>query len=230
MDTETNLRRLELLFNKFTGRPISSPVNLSGELRYQPTEAGPNGLVQAAIEQRRELEQLKHQESLSLAQMRLTNTLDKPTVNLSLTWGLRNGYMPNLEVLRGNWNAGVALSYPLFDGFRTRSQLDQAEVNVRLAQMRYDDVKSAVSMEVHQSLVDLRANEEKIRIEEVKVKQAEEALRIADERYAKGLLSTVDLLDSQTSLESSKLNLLQATYNAVISKYNLDKAVGIVPY
>jgi len=87
-----------------------------------------------------------------------------------------------------------------------------------------------VSMEVHQSLVDLRANEEKIAIEQVKVKQAEEALRIADDRYGKGLLSTIDLLDSQTSLESARLNLLQATYNAIVSKYGLDRAIGTRPY
>ena len=124
----------------------------------------------------------------------------------------------------------VVLAYPLFDGFKTRNQLDQADVNIHLAQMRYEDVKNAVSMEVNQSLVDLQANEEKIRIEEVKVKQADEALKIADERYAKGLLSTIDLLDSQMSLESARLNLLQATYNAIISKYNLDKAVGVVPF
>jgi outer membrane protein len=230
VDTESNLQRLELLFNRFTGRPISSPVVLKGDLRYQSTANSPDGLVQTATEKRRELEQLKHQETLALAQMNLTNSLDKPNVNLSLTWGLRNGYMPNLDVLRGNWNAGVMLSYPLFDGFKTRNQLDQAEVNIHLTQMRYEDVKNAVSMEVYQSLVDLRANEEKIRIEEVKVKQAEEALKTADERYARGLLSTIDLLDSQTSLESARLNLLQATYNAIISKFNLDKAVGVVPF
>jgi outer membrane protein len=158
--------------------------------------------------------------------MRMTNSLDKPNVNLSLTWGLRNGYMPNLDVLRGNWNAGILLSYPLFDGFRTKHQLDQAEVNVHLARMRYEDIRNAVAMEVHTSLVDLRANEEKIAVEQVKVKQAEEAVKIADDRYTKGLLSTIDLLDSQTSLENAKLSLLQATYNAIISRYNLDKAVG----
>ena len=230
VDTESTLRRLELLFNRFAGRPINSPVSLKGDLVYRSSATDPARLVQTASEKRRELEQLKQQETLALAQMKLTNSLDKPNVNLSLTWGLRNGYMPNLDVLRGNWNAGVMLAYPLFDGFKTRNQLDQAEVNIHLAQMRYEDVKSAVSMEVNQSLVDLQANEEKIRIEELKVRQAEEALKIADERYTKGLLSTIDLLDSQTSLESARLSLLQATYSAIISKYNLDKAVGIRPY
>jgi outer membrane protein TolC len=230
VDTESNLRRLELLFNRFTGRPINSPVSLKGDLLYHSFATDPARLFQTATEKRRELEQLKHQETLAFAQMKLTNSLDKPNVNLSLTWGLRNGYMPNLDVLRGNWNAGVVLVYPLFDGFKTRNQLDQADVNIHLAQMRYEDVRNAVSMEVNQSLVDLQANEEKIRIEELKVRQAEEALKIADERYAKGLLSTIDLLDSQTSLESARLNLLQATYSAIISKYNLDKAVGVVPF
>jgi outer membrane protein TolC len=167
---------------------------------------------------------------MSQAQVNLSNSFDKPSVNLSLMWGLRNGYMPNLDVLRGNWNGGIVLAYPLFDGFKTKSQVEQAEVNVRLAQMRYDDVKSAIELEIQQNLIDLEANEQKIQIEKAKVQQAEEALRIADERYAKGLVSTTDLLDSQTSLENAKLNLLQATYSAIIARYSLDKAMGIRPY
>ena len=230
VETESNLRKLELLFNRFTGRTINAPVVLKGSLHYQPFATDRESLVRSATANRKELEQLRHQESMSLAQVNLSNSFDKPNVNLSLTWGLRNGIMPNLDVLRGNWNAGVVVAYPLFDGFKTRNQIDQAQVNVRLAQMRYDDVKTAVTMEVNQTLVDLQANEEKIRIEGVKVKQAEEALKIADERYSKGLLSTVDLLDSQTSLETARLNLLQANYNAIISKYSLNRAIGVAPY
>ena len=119
----------------------------------------------------------QYNEAMSLAQVNLTNSFDKPNVNLSLTWGLRNGYMPNLDVLRGNWNAGLVLSYPVFDGFKTKNQLEQAEVNVRLAQLRYNDVKTAITMEVNQTLVDLQANEEKIGIEQLKVRLAEEALK-----------------------------------------------------
>lgn len=230
VDTQSNLRRLEFLFNRFLGRDIETAVALKGELRYTEPGIDRQRLTAAATTQRRELDQLKQQETMSLAQVNLTNSLDKPNVNLSLTWGLRNGYMPNLDVLRGNWNAGILLSYPVFDGFKTRNQREQAEVNVRLAQLRYEDVRTAITMEVNQTLVDLQANEEKIGIEQVKVRQAEEALKIADERYAKGLLSTTDLLDSQTSLENARLNLLQATYSAILARYNLDKAVGRVPY
>ncbi|HCA78732.1 MAG TPA: hypothetical protein DEP53_03255 [Bacteroidetes bacterium] len=230
VDTQSNLRKLEFLFNRFLGREIETPVELHGELKYTSPGIDGQRLKETAATQRRELEQLKQQEAMSLAQVNLTNSFDKPNVNLSLTWGLRNGYMPNLDVLRGNWNAGLVLSYPVFDGFKTKNQLEQAEVNVRLAQLRYNDVKTAITMEVNQTLVDLQANEEKIGIEQLKVRLAEEALKIADERFAKGLLSTTDLLDSQTSLENARLNLLQATYSAILARYSLDKAVGKAPY
>ena len=230
VETESNLQKLKLLLNRFTGRDLNAPVLLKGSLQYQSPAGDRETLVRTAGSQRKELEQLKHQETMSLAQKDLSNSLDKPNINLSLAWGLRNGIMPNLDVLRGNWNAGIVLAYPLFDGFKTKSQAEQAEVNLHLARMRYDDVRNSISMEVNQALVDIQANEEKIRIEEVKVKQAEEALKIADERHSKGFLSTTDLLDSQSSLDSAKLNLLQAVYNAIVSKYNLDKATGVAPY
>ncbi len=230
VETESNLQKLKLLFNRFTGRNLNAPVLLKGSLQYQSPATDRESLVRTAGSNRKELEQLKHQEAMSLAQKDLSSSLDKPNINLSLAWGLRNGIMPSLDVLRGNWNAGIVLAYPLFDGFKMKSQSEQADVNLHLAQMRYDDAKNSISMEVNQALVDVQANEEKIRIEEVKVKQAEEALKIADERHSKGFLSTTDLLDSQSSLDSARLNLLQSVYNAIMSKYNLDKATGVAPY
>ncbi len=227
LDAESNLRRLEYVFNKLLGHDISAEVLLRGELHHQPVVADRENLIGAAMAGRRELEQLKQQETMALSQLSFSSSFDKPNVNLSLAWGLRNGFMPNLDVLRGNWNAGIVLAYPLFDGFRTRNQVDQAEVNVRLAQIRYDDVKASITLEVQQALTDLRANEEKISIEQIKVRQAEEALKIAEQRHEKGLLSTVDLLDFQTSLESARLNMLQATYGAIMSRFALDKAVGV---
>jgi outer membrane protein TolC len=230
VEMENNLRKIGFLFNRFLGRDVQTPVALKGTLTYTAESFDLEGMKRTATANRRELEQLRYQEEMSIAQRNLSGSFDKPNLNLSVTWGLRNGIMPNLNVLRGNWNAGLVLAYPVFDGFKTRNQVEQADVNVRLAQMRYEDVKNSIVMELHQSLADVQANEEKIRIEEVKVKQAEEALNIADERYEKGFLSAVDLMDSQTSLESARMNLLQAVYNAIISRYNLEKAAGISPY
>jgi outer membrane protein len=230
VDTESNLQKLKLFFNKFTGRDLNAPVLLKGSLHYQSPATDRESLVRTAGSNRKELEQLKHQEAMSLAQKDLSRSLDKPNVNLSLAWGLRNGIMPNLDVMRGNWNAGIVLAYPLFDGFKTKSQAEQADVNLHLARMRYDDAKNSISMEVNQALVDIQANEEKIRIEEVKVRQSEQALKIADERHVKGFLSTMDLLDSQSSLDSARLNLLQAVYSAIMSKYNLEKTMGVALY
>jgi outer membrane protein len=230
LEAENNLKKLCLLFNKLTGRDLSDPVVLSGALTYEPAAPSLESMVRTAIANRRELEQMKHQESMALAQMDLTNSLNKPNVNMSVAWGLRNGFMPNLDVFRGNWNASVVLAYPLFDGFRVKNQLDQADVNLKLTRMRYQDLTVGVAMEVHQAVSDVKMNEEKIRIEEVKVKQAEEALTIAGERHEKGLLSVVDLLDAHTVLENAKLSQLQTVYNAILSKANLDKAIGIAPY
>jgi outer membrane protein TolC len=132
--------------------------------------------------------------------------------------------------MRQNWNAGVNLSWPLFDGFRTDAQVEQAEINTRLARLRVDDLRESVALEIRQALIDLNVNREKIALEDVKREQAEEALAIAEERYQKGLQSTLEVLDAQNSLESARLNRLQAVYNCVMSRFALEKAAGISPY
>ena len=61
-------------------------------------------------------------------------------------------------------------------------------------------------MEIQSALADLKTTEQKLEIEKIKIKQAEDALRIAEERYRNGLLSATDLIDAQNALESARLN------------------------
>jgi outer membrane protein TolC len=75
-------------------------------------------------------------------------------------------------------------------------------------------------------LADLAATEQKLEIEKVKIRQAEDTLRIADERYRNGLLSATELVDAQNALESAKLNVLQLTYNHILSEFSLFRACG----
>jgi len=102
----------------------------------------------------------------------------------------------------------------------------QAQSGLRVVEMRKTDLERSVAMEIQSALSDLRTIELKLDVEKLKIKQAEDALRIAEERYQNGFLSATDLVDAQNMVESARLNYLQLIYNHTLSKYSLFRSCG----
>jgi outer membrane protein len=61
------------------------------------------------------------------------------------------------------------------------------------------------------------------------VRRAEAAVSLADVRYQAGVVTNLDVLDAQTSLQEARLLRLRAEYEVVRSRYELERAVGATP-
>jgi outer membrane protein TolC len=67
---------------------------------------------------------------------------------------------------------------------------------------------------------------DKLQTTEVAVQQAKTALNLAKIRYEAGTVTNLDLLDAETALAQARFERLQALYNFVMGKYDLDQAIG----
>lgn len=226
LDSETNLKKLEVEFNKIIGKPVDSPLNLEFIDSESFTSIENNFYTSNDFEKRIELKQMQNKKHLVELQKEIVSSMNKPNVNFFFNWDIKNGYLPNVDVFRGSWNTGLMISYPLFDGFRTNSQVNQAEANIKSVQLEYENVNQAVQAETRQAFLELTAAEKKIKIEKVRMNQAKEAFTIAEEQHRNGHLSTLDLLDSQLLFKNAKLNFLLSLHNYRLSTYALDKATG----
>ncbi|MCX6562718.1 MAG: TolC family protein [Candidatus Aminicenantes bacterium] len=226
LDFENNIHKFQIMFNALSGRDEKAPFDPAASLAFEPENFDQAALLQEALANRVEFQQVQHQLNLGRASRDLAKTADKPTVAAVVNYQFRNGFMPDMEKIKGNWTATLSVAYPVFDGRRTAAQVAQAESNLRAVEMRKTDQERTVTIEIQSGLADLKTIEQKLEIEKVKIKQAEDALRIADERYQNGLLNATDLIDTQNALESARLNLLQLIYNHTLSKFNLFRSCG----
>ncbi len=226
IDFENNIHKLSLAFNSLAGRESETVFDPDGGLNPEEAARDKGALLKEAEALRVEFAQLQHQESLGRAGIDLARTANKPTVAFSFSYEFRNGYMPNMDTIRGNWSALLSVSYPLFDGFRANAQVAQAESALRTVQTRRADLQRSVALEIETALADLQSTEQKLKIEQLKIKQAEDALRIAEERYQRGMLSATDFVESQNAVGSAKLNQLQLVYNHILGTYSLYRAAG----
>jgi outer membrane protein TolC len=225
-DLNNSLRKLILTYNRIANRPLEAALAIDDQLDFQMMTMDEQQLVQEALANRVEFKQSLDQEALLVTQAALARTGNKPNLMAAFNYEIRNGFLPNVDQLRGNWTLSLSAAYPLFDGFRTRAQVTQAEISLNTVRRQRADQEKAVAAEIRQLLSDLKTLEEKITIEKIKMGHAQKVLNIAEERSPRGLASTTDLIEAQNTLANSRLSVLQLTVNYMLNRYSLFRAVG----
>lgn len=109
--------------------------------------------------------------------------------------------------------AGAQLSWTLFNGMATQNKVahQRIERSKTVEQLNYQKEQS--QLELNKTLREEHDARISLQQYETAVNQASEALRILQNRYQQGLVTTNDLLQSQTLLSQQKLNYAQAVFN-----------------
>ena len=131
-------------------------------------------------------------------------------------------------VIRGgaNWTVAASLNWNLFNGFRDKEQIEEAHQNLLSAKAAQERMSSAVSLEVRRAWEEMQAAQERIVVSEVTVAQAQESLRITQNRYQAGLSTVADLLRTEAALLDSRTEYLSALHDQRIATVQLDVAAG----
>ncbi|HQF41266.1 MAG TPA: TolC family protein [Ignavibacteriaceae bacterium] len=228
LDLQNLLDKQNVLLKKLTGISYESDTKLSGDFSFHRFNVNKDSLLEVAFQQRPEMKLALDQENSAHLQKNLAGLGNMPSLNVNLSYGFKNGFIPNLDVLRGNWVAGVGVSVPIFNGFRTSANEEEADANIKVSETHTLQVKKDITAEVQQAIEDLKTKVDKISATEIQVNYAKESIKRANLQYKNGVVTNLDLLDSENSLEMAQLQYLQAIYDSIISNYNLKKAVGDV--
>ncbi len=132
----------------------------------------------------------------------------RPQVGVSGMLGVRDIDFPPEEK---DWSAGVKVTWPLFTGFARDHESDLAKAESEKAKAQFRGVSNRIREEVVVAHSGLRETFEAVHAAEVLVYDAKESLRLAEERYANGVGTILDLLDAQVSLTRAEAKGIEAT-------------------
>ena len=196
------------------------------ELDVELPATASDSLQQYALQHRDEM--LISKERTSLAEMRyqLVRTLDRPIVSLSVSGGVKNGYIPDLNKPTPNYTAGVGLSVPIFDGMKTKYNLLQARSAINIAEFEAENTRRNVTTEVREAESYLESAHQKISQFTLQLDQALKAYSLAETSFKAGVVTNLELLDSNTAVSESRLMLLKAKIDYAASVYRLKAALG----
>ncbi|MGE5350774.1 MAG: TolC family protein [Acidobacteriota bacterium] len=220
------ISKQEIMLRSLMGLNENAPVNVTGNFNFVPESVKADSLINVAMNQRGEVK-LAHDLQVSAdKQKTVARMSDKPSLSVGAAYGFKNGYIPNLDVLRGNWTAAVIFRYPIYNGDRSRYQLEEAEANLQSSLAHTSDVTLGIRTEVNRAISDLDAARQQLETVKVQVLHAQRALQRAELQYRDGVISNLDLLDAQTGITEARLSELQIIYKNIISRYQLQRAAG----
>jgi outer membrane protein TolC len=122
--------------------------------------------------------------------------------------------------------AGINLSFPIFDGFRVKSNIDLARAQVRLAEVQLQQQREAVSLDAARARAELRRARAVFAARQQNSAEAEEAFRLATLRFARGLSTQLEVSDAQLALLTAQSTESRATYDLFLASADLARALG----
>jgi outer membrane protein len=132
----------------------------------------------------------------------------------------------DLTNLTWNWNASLNLSWGLFQGLLTRSQVREARANLSVVQAQRAGIVNQVRVEVEQAHLQVRAAKATIAAVGEALFNSRERLRLAEGRYQSGVGNVIELGDAQVAAATAAAQSIQAEYSLATARAALLKALG----
>jgi len=147
-----------------------------------------------------------------------------PKVNVFSSWEEDN----QTFLTRGgnNWAAGVSVNFNIFDGGANRARLAAARYRQSLAQAQAAQMAGNVKLQVREAYLNLTTAQQRVEVSRQSQSEAEESLRITQNRYEAGLATITDLLQVETAHISAQKNYLNALFDYRLSYAALELATG----
>lgn len=218
------------------GVELDTPVEISDTM---PQTTLPASLV-ANTDNRPEVRLLQQQVEASEEQVRLARADMLPTVALTANYS----YYGNIK-LKGvttvadgtaypfsqNYRDGMgmvmlAVKIPIFSWGEKRKKVRKAQLDVSNAQLDLQRNSRLLTIEAEQCVRNVRDGYALLRTAEKGLEQANENLRVMQQRYASSLAPLTDLLDAQSQWQQAQSNLIEAQTQQKIYETEYLRATG----
>jgi len=124
------------------------------------------------------------------------------------------------------WQVGGLLSWPFFQGGLTQGQVRQQEAILAGIDAQEANEILQVQLQVDSARLAVRASKASIGAAEDAERSSHEQLRLAEQRYATGVGSIIELNDAQVAYTTAAAQLVQARYQLASARAQLLAALG----
>ncbi len=172
-----------------------------------------------------ELAAARQRESAAAAQVRGSKSGYQPRISAFGSLDYDYGWVTGGD--GGSYSVGVLAQWDLWDGFLTRSKVQEAKANLESAHEEQRKLRLALDFEVEQARLNLNAATERLAVGSKTVEQAAESASLTRNRFEQGLALATQLIDSESALVSARVRRAEAESDERIAVAALRKALAL---
>jgi outer membrane protein len=178
-----------------------------------------------ALTNRPDLKRIRSEEAAQRQNVAVAKASFGPRVNAFAGWEMDN---PTFVAGGGgnNWLGGVEVQFDIFQGGAKRAELARERALQEKATATKQVVSDGVRLEVRRAFYNLDSARQEVEVARIAIAQAQESLRINQDRYDGGLTTVTDLLGAEEATRRSQTDYWEAVYRFHTSYASLELASG----
>jgi outer membrane protein len=219
------------MLNRMLGREVSAPLELdtSAHLELALLSTMPDSqAIQTILDERPDLKSMELSRQSLQGQAKYLRMLYRPSLGASGKYGITAFKLDQLSDIEKNheWQIGVGVTWPIFDGFGLASKAQQVESDSRSLGLSARMMRKMTEVEIGGSYLEYTAADSAKTAAEQAVQAAQEAQAMLSEEFRAGKGQLTDLLDAEQALREATLGALDARYASIRSRAALRIALG----
>jgi outer membrane protein TolC len=188
---------------------------------------------QLQYEKRIEFQQIKTQKDLQKEQINYYKLAFLPTLSAFYNYneGFENNNLSNIFL--SSYPAsyiGLSFSIPIFTGFSRTQSLKRARLQDKIIDWRQTDLKSQIYSEYTTALANYKSNFYNLNLLQRNVALAKRTYFVVTLQYRQGIVPYLNVITAESNLITSEISYLNALFQVLSSKIDLQKAMGSIPY
>jgi len=213
---------------------LSTAMGVPADSSFQPTEALaqrtlPVPVLQEvekqALVNRPDLKRIQSEEAAQRQSVAIAKSSFGPRVNAFAGWEMDN---PTFVAGGGgnNWLGGLEVQFDIFQGGAKRAELSRERALQERVTATKQVASDGVRLEVRRAYYNLDSARQEVEVARATIAQAQESLRINQDRYDGGLTTITDLLGAEEATRRSQTDYWEAVYRFHTSYASLELASG----
>ena len=186
--------------------------------------------VQTALEQRADLIVAEYALRLQEESVAAARSRYLPDVSgyVSQSWANPDPHDASRDQWGDEWQAGVQVALPIFDGLDRRGTLIQERAKRKQLEIALHDAEDKAVSEIRQAVLSLKTAEEFAHSQSQNLETAREALRLVEAGLKEGQNTPVEVMDARQALTKASANYYQSIFDHALARVALQQAMGLL--
>ncbi|MBW1723152.1 MAG: TolC family protein [Deltaproteobacteria bacterium] len=223
ISAENALKLSISVLNNVLGINVNSPTMVKGVTEAPEFQMDLVSALRTAIDHRPEFKLVQKSIRMEKAGLKAARAEHFPRIYVA---GTLSRLDDDYQVHKNSALGEVGIQIDLFSGGRTTAQIRVAERRIQKAAETARQVCDGIALEVKQALLGIEEARKRLAVAKKAVSQAEENLRLVENKYRQTAATPTDVVDAETLKTRAQMNYFTALYDYIVAVERLRYAMG----